>query len=65
MQTVPLGETKDRLSDLVDQVQATREVVTITRLGRPAVVMMTVDDLESLEEARFWLSQRGIRQDIA
>lgn len=65
MHTVPLGETKDRLSDLVDQVQATREAVTITRLGRPAVVMMTVDDLESLEETLFWLSQPGIREDLA
>ena len=65
MQTMPLGDASDRLSALVHHVQSTHESVTITRLGRPAVVMMTVDDLESLEETLFWLSQRGIWEDLA
>jgi antitoxin YefM len=65
MQTVPLSEAKDQLSALVDGVQSTHEAVTITRHGRPAAVLMAVDDLESLQETLFWLSQPGIRDDIA
>lgn len=65
MQTVPLSEAKDQLSALVDDVQSTHEVVTITRHGRPAAVLMAVDDLESLQETLFWLSQPGIRDDLA
>ena len=65
METVPLSEAKDRLSALVDEVQTTHQAVTITRHGRPAVVMMAVDDLESLQETLYWLSQPGIRDDLA
>ena len=65
MQTVPLSEAKDQLSALVDDVQSTHEAVTITRHGRPAAVLMAVDDLESLQETLFWLSQPGIRDDLA
>lgn len=65
MRTVPLDEAKDRLPELVNQVQSSHERVTITRNGDPAVVMMAADDLESLEETLFWLSRRGIREDLA
>jgi prevent-host-death family protein len=53
MQTVPLSEAKDQLSALVDDVQSTHQAVTITRHGRPAAVLMAVDDLESLQETLF------------
>jgi len=43
----------------------TQERVIITRHGRPAVVLISVDDLESLEETLFWQSQPGIHEDIA
>lgn len=65
MTTVPLSEAKDRLSALVDQAVATHDIVTITKHGRPAAVLMAADDLESLRETVFWLSQPGVRQDIA
>ncbi len=65
MQTVPLSEAKDQLSALVDDVQSTHQAVTITRHGRPAAVLIAVDDLESLQETLFWLSQPGIRDDLA
>jgi prevent-host-death family protein len=55
METVPLAEAKDRLSALVGDVVATHAHYTITRNGRPAAVMLPVDDLESLEETIFWL----------
>lgn len=65
MTTVPLSEAKDRLSGLVEQAERTHEIVTITRHGRPAAVLMAADDLESLRETVFWLSQPGVREDIA
>jgi antitoxin YefM len=62
MRTIPLSEAKDRLSDLVDEATATHEMVTITRHGRPAAVLMAAEDLESLEVTVYWLSQPGYRE---
>jgi prevent-host-death family protein len=64
MKTVPLSEAKDKLSSLVDEADLTHEIVQITRHGRPAAVLISAEDLESLHETIFWLSQPGIRQDI-
>lgn len=50
MTTVPLGEARNRLSEYVAGVEHTHERVTITRHGHPAVVLISADDLASLEE---------------
>ncbi len=65
MKVIPLSEAKDRLSALVDEANKTHEVVQITRHGRPAAVLMSADDLESLHETIFWLSRPGIFDDLA
>jgi antitoxin YefM len=65
MRSIPLGEAKDKLSALVDDAESTHEIITITKYGRPAAVLMSADDLESLQETVFWLSRPGIREDIA
>jgi antitoxin YefM len=65
MTSVPLSEAKDNLSALVEAAETTHEIVTITRHGRPAAVLMSKDDLDSLHETLFWLSQPGTREDIA
>ncbi len=57
MTTVPLGEAKDKLSALVDSAENTHDIITITRHGRPAAVLMSADDLESLHETIYWLSR--------
>lgn len=44
MTTLSLTEAKARLNELVDEAVRTHERVTITRHGRPAVVMLSVDD---------------------
>lgn len=64
MKTIPLSEAKDRLSALIEEADLTHEIVQITRHGRPAAVLMSSDDLESLHETIYWLSQPGIRDDI-
>ena len=65
MKTVALSEAKDRLSALVDEAEREHEIIRITRHGRGAAVLMSEDDLESLRETLFWLSQQGVRDDIA
>jgi antitoxin YefM len=64
MKTLPLSEAKDRLSGLVDEAESTHEMVTITKHGRPVAVLMAAEDLDSLHETLFWLSQPGIRDDL-
>jgi len=65
MKTVALSEAKDKLSSLVDDVDREHEIIRITRHGHAAAVLMNEDDLESLHETLFWLSQPGIREDLA
>lgn len=65
MQTVSLSEAKDKLSGLVEQVEREHEVVEITRHGHAAAVLMSKDALDSLHETLFWLSQPGVREDLA
>jgi len=62
---MPLSEAKDKLSGLVDDVDTTHEIIMITRHGRPAAVLMSADDLDSLHETLHWLSQPGIRDSLA
>jgi prevent-host-death family protein len=65
MKMLPLSEVKDQLSGLVEDAELTHEIVTITKHGRPAAVLMGVDDYESLQETLFWLSQPGVYESIA
>lgn len=64
MRSVPLSEAKDKLSGLVDEAEATHEIITITKHGRPAAVLMSADDLDSLRETVYWLSKAGIGETI-
>ncbi|MFI8774112.1 type II toxin-antitoxin system Phd/YefM family antitoxin [Gordonia sp. NPDC062954] len=65
MTTVPLGEAKDKLSALIDSAETTHDIITITKHGKPAAVLMSADDLESLHETIYWLSRVGVRDDVA
>lgn len=47
---MPLRDVKNRLSEVVDQVEREHDRVVITKHGRPAAVVMSIDDLASLEE---------------
>jgi len=51
MTTVRLGEARNRLSEYIADVEHTHERVTITRHGHPAVVLISADDLASIEES--------------
>lgn len=45
-----LAEIKKRLSEIVDGVEGRHDRVVLTRHGRPAAVITSPDELESLEE---------------
>ena len=47
---VPFTEARGELSSLVDEVVGRHEHVVITRSGRPAVVLLSADEYESLQE---------------
>jgi antitoxin YefM len=62
--TLPLADVRDRLSPLVNSVETTHERVVITKNGRPAAVLISYDDLESLQETLEILSEPEIAKDI-
>jgi len=50
MTSEPLRSVRDRFSEFVDRVQHHHERVVVTRNGTPAAVLISPEDLESLEE---------------
>lgn len=54
--TVPVRELRSELSQVIDQVADLREHIIITRRGRPAAVLVPVDEYEALEETAEILS---------
>jgi antitoxin YefM len=72
METLPLADVKARLSELVTRVQQQHDQVTVTRNGRPAAVVVSVDEWESLHETLAILTDsdavasiRQAREEIA
>jgi antitoxin YefM len=65
MRSLTVTEVKARLNELVDEAESTHEQIMITKHGRPAAVIVAAEDLESLQETVYWLSQPGIRESIA
>ncbi len=62
---LPLSEAKSRLSEIADIVYRTHDRVNVTRNGREYVVIMSVDDLESLEATIELLSDHAAVERIA
>lgn len=62
---VPLGEAKDHLSEYVSEVARTHDRVTITRHGQPVAILVSVDDMEGVEETMDILSTPGEYEAIS
>jgi prevent-host-death family protein len=45
-----LADVKNRLSEVIERLEREHGRVVVTKHGRPAVVMLSIEDLESLEE---------------
>ena len=63
-ETLSLSAVKARLSELVDRVESEDDRIVVTRNGRPAAVLVSTDDLESLEETLAVLSDRELMRKI-
>jgi antitoxin YefM len=61
---MPLADVKNHLSEVVDRLQREHGRVIITRHGRPAAVVMSMDDLESLEETLDIMDSAALLSDI-
>ena len=59
MKALSVSEAKMKLSGLIDAVNATDEEVLITKNGRPAAVLVSPDEFESLKETV------AVRSDLA
>ncbi|MGH3165100.1 MAG: type II toxin-antitoxin system Phd/YefM family antitoxin [Trebonia sp.] len=61
---MPLAEVKNRLSEVVDQVEHEHGRVVITKHGQPAAIVLSIDDLESLEETLDIMGSGNLLADI-
>jgi antitoxin YefM len=61
---MPLADVKNRLSEVVDRLEREHGRVVITKHGRPAAVVISVDDLESLEETLDIMDSAALLADI-
>lgn len=64
MTTDSLRNVKDRFSEFVDRVDREHERVVVTRNGRPAAVLISPDDLDSLEETLEILSDHRAVEEL-
>jgi antitoxin YefM len=63
-ETIPFTEAKAHLSELVDRTSREHERFVVTRNGRPAAVLVSPEDLESLEETVEILQDRRLLDSI-
>ena len=49
--TLSFSEVKAHLSELADRVERQHDRILVTRNGRPSFVLLSPDDIESLEES--------------
>ncbi|GAA1089426.1 type II toxin-antitoxin system Phd/YefM family antitoxin [Nocardiopsis metallicus] len=64
METIPITEAKAKIAELADRAQREHADYTFTKNGRPAVVMMSVAQYESLMETLSILSDPEARADL-
>jgi prevent-host-death family protein len=65
MRVRSLASVKAQFSAVVDSVHDTHERVIVTRNGEPAVAVVAVDDLESLEETLAILQNEATMRELA
>ncbi len=59
-----ISDVRSNLPDLVGKVNATLSRVTITVNGQPKAVILSAEELESLEETAEILTIPGIRESV-
>lgn len=61
---MPLADVKNRLSEVVDRLEREHGRVVITKHGQPAAVLISVEDLDSLEETLDVMDSGALLADI-
>jgi antitoxin YefM len=61
---MPLTDVKNRLSEVVGRLEREDGRVVITKHGHPAAVVMSVEELESLEETLHVMDSAQLLADI-
>jgi antitoxin YefM len=64
MEALPLSHVKAHLSEIADRVEGQHERIVVTRKGRAAAVLVSPDDLESLEETLAAMSDEKVMDKI-
>ncbi|MFL1376101.1 MULTISPECIES: type II toxin-antitoxin system Phd/YefM family antitoxin [unclassified Nocardiopsis] len=64
METIPITEAKAKIAELADRAQREHADYMFTKNGRPAVVMMSVAQYESLMETLGILADGEARADL-
>jgi prevent-host-death family protein len=59
-----LADVKNRLSEVVERLEREHGRVVITKHGRPAAVVLSLADLEGLEETLEVLSDPGLLRRV-
>ena len=62
--TVPFSEARAHLSELADRVERQHDRILVTRNGRPSFVLVSPDDLESVEETIEILSDDDLMDSL-
>lgn len=65
METIPITEAKARIAELADRAEHEHDHFTLTRNGRPTVMLISVAEYESLMETLAVLSDPATRADLA
>jgi len=64
MKALSVSEAKMKLSGLIDTVNATDEEIMITKNGRPAAVLVSPEEFESLKETVVVRSDSTLMKEI-
>lgn len=65
METLPITEAKARIAELADRAEREHDHFTLTKNGRPSVMLISVAEYESLMETLAVLSDPATRADLA
>jgi prevent-host-death family protein len=64
-ETLPLAQVKSRFSEMVDRVEHTQDRIVVTRNGRPAAVLISLEELASLEDTLELLSDVAAMRELS
>jgi antitoxin YefM len=64
MKILSLSEAKMKFSSIVDMVSSTDEEIVITKNGRPAAIIISPDEYESIKETANVRSDAALMEEI-